>query len=170
MKMIIGGKKVPASDGGLIELINPATQQVIGAIPNATYEDVDLAITNACEGFREWSAYPLSERIKILRRFTELLIVNCEELATYITEDMGKLLVESRNCVISSKTLAETFLEHAACLNTDVLPEGNHGKAPNDISFTVRDPLGVVVAIVPFNWPVDLITHKSSCDGKCSDC
>lgn len=161
MKMIIGGKKVPASDGGLIELINPATQQVIGAIPNATYEDVDLAITNACEGFREWSAYPLSERIKILRRFTELLIVNCEELATYITEDMGKLLVESRNCVISSKTLAETFLEHAACLNTDVLPEGNHGKAPNDISFTVRDPLGVVVAIVPFNWPVDLITHKS---------
>lgn len=161
MKMIIGGKKVDASDGGVIELVNPATQRVTETIPNATQEDVNLALDNAQKGFREWSAYTLGDRISILRRFSRLLTEHCEEIANYITEDMGKLLSESRSCVMNSSGLAETFLEYAACLDTEVMPEGNHGKSPTDIEFTIREPLGVVVAIIPFNWPIDLITHKS---------
>lgn len=161
MKMIIGGKKVDASDGKVASLINPADLQFIDTVPTATKQDADQAIKNAQKGFREWSAYPLEKRIAILRKFIELYDENSEALARYITRDMGKLINESRGCISDTKILMETFLDHAACLGTEVLPVGNHGKNADDLVITVREPLGIVVAIIPWNWPVDLLAHKS---------
>lgn len=162
MKMIIGGKKVDSSDGNVSNLINPVNQQVIDTVPKATKEDIELTICNAQKGFKEWSEYSLDRRITILKRFIELYMDNAEEIARYITEDMGKLIKEARECVAPhTKVLMETYLEHAACLGTEVLPVGNHGKNANDLVLTVREPLGIVVAILPWNWPIDLLAHKS---------
>lgn len=161
MKMIIGGKKVDSSEGGVINLINPMSQEVIDSVPQAAKDDVEKAIGNAQKGVKEWAEFTLSQRVEILKRFIELYSKNYEEIARYITEDMGKLINESRACVANTKVLMETFLEHAACLGTEVLPIGNHGKNPNDLIFTIREPLGVVAAIIPWNWPIDLLAHKS---------
>lgn len=122
MKMIIGGKKVDSSDGKVANLISPFDQKVIGTVPVATREDVELTICNAQKGFKEWGEYSLDRRINILKKFIELYKENSEEIAQYITEDMGKLIKEARGCVAGTKVLMETFLEHAACLGTEVLP------------------------------------------------
>ena len=162
MKMIIGGKKVDSSDGSLINLVNPANQMVVDTVPLATKDDINLAITNAQNGFIQWSAYSLEQRITILKKFIQLFSANSEEIAHYITEDMGKLIGEARDCVDPhTRILMESYLEYAACLGSEVLPLGNHGKTPDDLVLTVREPLGIVVAIIPWNWPVDLLAHKS---------
>ena len=161
MKMIIGGKKVDSSAGNVINLINPADQKHIDTVPKATREDVEQTICNAQKGYNEWAQYSLDQRITILKNFMELYLDNADKLARYITEDMGKLITEARGCIADTKVLMETFLAHAACLGTEVLPVGNHGKNPNDLVFTVREPLGIVVAIIPWNWPIDLLAHKS---------
>ena len=168
MKMIIGGKKVDSSEGKVIELINPADQKLIDTVPKASREDVEQTICNAQKGFKQWMAYPLDQRIAILKKFIELYMNNAEEMARYITEDMGKLITEARACIADTKVLMETFLEHAACLGTEVLPVGNHGKNPNDLVLTVREPLGIVVAIIPWNWPVDVnqLEAKAYCSWK----
>ena len=154
-------KKVGSYDGKVISLINPANQKVTDTVPMATKEDIELTICNAQKGFKEWSEYSLEERINVLKKFIDLYSDNAEEISRYITEDMGKLIKEARDCVANTRRLMETFLEHAACLGTDVLPVGNHGKNADDLVLTVREPLGVVVAIIPWNWPIDLLAHKS---------
>ncbi len=69
MKMLIGGKKVDSSDGRTIDVINPATLEVLGTVPSADWEDLDLILDNAQNGLREWSKIPLFTRIEILKKF-----------------------------------------------------------------------------------------------------
>ena len=72
MKMLIGGKEVDASNGAVIENINPATGKVINTFPSATAEDVELTIQNAVEGQKEWAAIPFHKRMEILEKFVTL--------------------------------------------------------------------------------------------------
>ncbi len=161
MQMIIGGKKVDASNGKTIDVLNPATLQVIDTIPAATKDDINLAVTNAVEGFKEWSQLCVGERVKVLRRFLELYRENMEELARLVSEDGGKTINDARACVDWTADIIDTYIEWARYMNTDVIPEGIREGAKNDLVFTVRQPLGVVVAIIPFNYPVDQLTHKA---------
>lgn len=161
MKMIIGGKKVDASNGQTIDVLNPATMQVIDTVPSATKEDIDAAVTNAVEGYKEWSQLCLGERVVILRKFLELYRANMEELAQLVSEDGGKTINDARACIGWTADIIDTYIEWSRYMNTDVIPEGIRAGNKGDLTLTVRQPLGVVVAIIPFNYPIDQLTHKA---------
>ena len=161
MLMLIGGKKVPASDGKTIDVINPATMQAIDTVPAATEEDINTAVTNAVEGFKEWSAYPIYERLEILRKFKELYLAHAEELAVLIRKEVGKTLAEARACVGWTTDLIDFYIEQSRFVNGDVMKDGSYPGHEKDLVMSVRQPLGVVVAVIPFNYPVDQLSHKA---------
>ena len=160
MKMLIGGKKVDASDGATIEVYNPATMQVIDTIPVATEEDVALAVAHACEGFKTWSKTPLYKRIEILKTFHRKLQEHSEELARLMSAEVGKTITLARDCLNWSAAMVEGFLEHARVMGTEVIPVSNRMTTEGAMIVTVREPLGVIAGILPFNYPIDQITHK----------
>lgn len=160
MQMIIGGKKVDASNGATIPVYNPATLQQIDTVPSATWEDVDLALHNARKGLEVWSKFPLYKRIDVIRAFHKLLVENSQELINLVVAEVGKPLQQGIRCLNTAAIATEQYIEHARCLETEVLPINNRPGVENDMILTVREPLGVVVGILPFNYPITLLTHK----------
>lgn len=95
-KMIIGGKSADASDGAVLNNYNPYTGELIGTVPAATKEDVDLAIANAVEGQKEWAALRNDERDAIINKFLALYDEHAEELAQLLSREGGKTISECR--------------------------------------------------------------------------
>ena len=160
MKMLIGGKLVDASNKETIDVVNPATMQVVDTVPSATKEDIDLALDNAVKGFKEWSEYPIFERINILRRFKKLYLEHGEEIAQLLCEDGGKTISLSRACVDWTSDLIDFYIEQSRTVCGETMPEGSYAGHDHDFVITTRQPLGVVVTIIPFNYPNDQISHK----------
>ena len=162
MKMIIGGKKVDASDGKTMPVFNPSNNEAIDYVPVATKADIEQAITNAQKGFKEWSAYPLYRRIEIARRFVELWVENSEELVTYIMKEAGKPYKAAKTEVeVYTKPFFEEYIEGARFMGGMTIPEGNRYNNVGHLITTVREPLGVVVGILPFNYPASQVPHKA---------
>ena len=84
MQMLIGGKFVDASDGGKLDIVNPATGEVIDSVPAGTLDDLDKAISLAVEGQKEWNNVPLHEKTRILEKYACLIEENVEEIAKII--------------------------------------------------------------------------------------
>lgn len=160
MLVPIGGKYV--GDGRpAIEVINPVTQEVLDTIPDVTTEDIDLAVSAAKEGLREWSSLTQLQRNKILRKFVELYEVHRHELAALLTRETGKILSESEGEMDSCTNLTNGYCEKAAHMYGNSLPGGSTlGGGDHDIIFTRREPLGIVACLLPFNFPIDLFGHK----------
>jgi len=142
----------------VLDSINPATEQIVARFAKAREEDVNLAVTAARKAFDSgiWSDLPASERGRILRRAAELLREKSEEFAVAETLDTGKPIFESRNIDIPT---AIDSLDYYASMAVDILgkciPVG--GAA---LDYTVREPLGVVAAITPWNFPLVLALRK----------
>ena len=147
MQMIIGGKKVNASNGATVPVFNPATLKQIDSVPVATWEDVDMALNNARNGLAIWSNYPLHKRIDIIRQFYGLLVKNKQELIDLVVAEVGKPLPQGVRCLNTAAIATEQYIEHARCLETEVLPINNRAGVESDLLITVREPLGVVVGI-----------------------
>jgi acyl-CoA reductase-like NAD-dependent aldehyde dehydrogenase len=160
MKMIIGGKHVDASDKATMDVINPATLEVIDTVPFATHEDVSLALKNAQAGFREWSQMPLYERIRILYKFADILEERMEELVKIDCRESGKAISLCRGETIEALVIFRGYCEKARNFGGEVLPLDTEKRIENDLIITVREPIGVVGCIIPFNYPVELFAHK----------
>ena len=160
MKMIIGGQKVNASDGKTMESINPYTRKVIDVFPSATAADINLAVENAVSGSKEWMHTPLHKRIAILIRFTELLSAHQEEITSLLVKEMGKPVLQAKGEVGVALARAGAFIEGARQLGGTSYPPSSRTVNEGDMIFTIRQPLGVVVAIVPFNFPVANLLTK----------
>lgn len=160
MKMILGGKAVDASDGKTIDVFNPATMEVIDTVPAATQQDVDQAIANAVAGFAQWSALPLWRRIDVIKTFRGKLQEHVEELAHILTREMGKPISQAREEALSTAESTEAYIEGAHLLSGAAYPPGNRQGVEGNLILTVREPLGVVVAISPFNFPLGTLTNK----------
>lgn len=154
MKMIIGGQKVDSSDGKTIDVINPATMEVIDSIPAATKGDIDTAIKNAQAGFEEWSAYPLHKRAEILKVSVRKMYENIDELATLIQREQGKPIMHARGEVATSAERTNTLVQSAILLEGKSIAGDNFPATTGNMIVTVRQPLGVVVAVIPFNFPL----------------
>jgi aldehyde dehydrogenase (NAD+) len=149
---VIAGEVIDtASDR--IEVVNPATEEVIASVPAGTAADVDAAVSAASGAFPSWSATPLAERAAIVRRISEGLTARNEEIAATITAEMGSPITFSRR--VQAGLPAATSGGIAALLDGGYSFEEEIGN-----SLVVREPIGVVGCITPWNYPLHQIVAK----------
>jgi succinate-semialdehyde dehydrogenase/glutarate-semialdehyde dehydrogenase len=160
MKMIIDGKFADASDGATIEVLNPATGKVLDTVPAATEADVQRAVEKAVAGQKLWAKVPVYERGEILLRFVDLVDEAKERLAQTLSQETGKPISEARGEVANIPIAFKAFVEKAKHLYGKVIPNGLEKNQENHILLTLREPLGVVACIIPFNFPCDLFDQK----------
>lgn len=164
MKMIIGGKRVDSADGRTIDVINPANGQFLDTIPMATEEDVQLAVDNARKGQKEWQAIPLMEREKIIQKFVGLLEDHKKEIIAVCTRECGKHVGTTIFEYNQTASVFTGYMEAAKRLDGKMLVPGSEpghdGKTASDMILVTHEPLGTVVAIVPFNAPMLLYSYK----------
>ncbi|NBM18353.1 aldehyde dehydrogenase family protein [Streptomyces sp. GC420] len=152
-KHFIGGEWVPAGSTEVIEVVNPADEKVIGSIPAGVPEDVDRAVRAATRAFEEWSQASPEYRAGYLRRIHQALEARAEEIARLVAREVGTPVQESR--VLQSGLPVFTFAQAAGlAAGYDFGPEeiGN--------SHVVREPVGVVGCITPWNFPLHQVSLK----------
>src|SRR5262245_53345275 len=159
-KLLIGGQWVEASDSKTFETINPATGEVLTQIASGTKADVDRAVTSARNAFDDpngaWQKMSASDRGKLLWRIADLIEKNIEEIAEIETLDNGKPIFESR--YVDVPMVADVFRYYAGWA-TKIHGETINSRA-NAFTYTLREPVGVVAAIVPWNFPLLLAAWK----------
>ncbi|MDR1938957.1 MAG: aldehyde dehydrogenase family protein [Tannerellaceae bacterium] len=160
MKMFIGGSAVNASDGAEIDVINPATHQVIDKVPSATKEDVDGAVEKAHLGFLEWSAVPLFKRIEIMYNYTNILEDRLDELIALACRESGKAITLCRAEAKQSVEVFRCYAEKARNFGGETMPIDSEERVQYDFLAVIREPLGVVGCVIPFNYPMELYAHK----------
>ncbi len=160
MQMLLGGKWADAANGATMEVVNPANGQVFDTVPRATVEDAKFAIASAVEGQKEWVALPLYQRNEILRHFIALVQDHQEELAQAITRECGKPLAQARGEVDSICQTLDGYLAAGTTLYGKSMPVFSEKGREHDMIFTIYEPLGVIVAICPFNFPLSMFAHK----------
>jgi acyl-CoA reductase-like NAD-dependent aldehyde dehydrogenase len=149
-----------ADGNGVIPVTNPFDNSIIDTVPKATADDVDRALAYAVNGARIMRKIAGHDRYKILMRASQLMEERLEDLARTITMEEGKILAESR---VEVSRAVETLIgsaEEAKRLGSEVVPLDGAPGSGNRFGFTLRVPCGVVLAITPFNFPLNLVAHK----------
>jgi succinate-semialdehyde dehydrogenase/glutarate-semialdehyde dehydrogenase len=145
----IGGEWVGADDGAVVEVNNPATQQVIGSIPKLGTDETRRAVEAADAAWPAWRAKTAKERAGVLRRWYELMLENQEDLARIMTSEQGKPLAEAMGEVVYAASFLEWFAEEAKRIYGDVIP----GHQADKRIVVLKQPVGVVASITPWNFP-----------------
>ena len=152
----IDGAWADAADGGTIDVDNPADNSVIGTVPRMGAGETRRAIEAANDAYPDWRARTGKERAAILRRWYELVIENQEDLAVLMTTEQGKPLAESMGEIVYGASFIEWFAEEAKRIYGDTIPQHQHDKR----IVVVKEPVGVVASITPWNFPNAMITRK----------
>ncbi len=160
MRNLVNGREFDSSDGEAIEVRNPANNQLIATVPSSTDEDVDFCVKSAIEAQKHWAEVPLYERGKILERFANLVERDAETLAITLCRETGKTIKEARAEVANTRTFVSAYVEKAKHLYGINIPAGNEPGVEKTMQFTIRQPIGVVACIIPFNFPCDLFGQK----------
>ncbi|KAJ0975933.1 hypothetical protein J5N97_017898 [Dioscorea zingiberensis] len=153
---LIGGKWVDAYDGKTIQVKNPATGDVIVSVPCMGERETSDAISSSHETFNSWSKLTASERSKCLRKWYDLIISHKEDLALLITLEQGKPLNEALGEINYGASFIEFFAEEAKRVYGDIIPSTLSDRR----LFVLKQPVGVVGAITPWNFPLAMITRK----------
>jgi acyl-CoA reductase-like NAD-dependent aldehyde dehydrogenase len=154
--ILINGRWGPATANGTREIRNPATLDVLGTVSDCNANDVRSAVAAARQAQVAWWRMPGVEKGTLLHDVARRIRILDEELSTLLTRETGKPLCESVDCI---EWVAACFDYYAE------VGRSNHGRsfppvAPHQINFTIKEPLGVVAAIVPFNFPLLLAAWK----------
>lgn len=160
MKMLIGGKAADAADGKTIDVINPATGKLVDTVPAATAEDVARAVACAKAAQKEWAKIPVYERVEIMYKFIELVERDKEDLARTLSDETGKCITEARAEIANIPVAFKAFSERAKHFYGHTIPEGMEAGQDKNILIIRKEPLGVVAAVIPFNFPCDLFDQK----------
>ena len=160
MKMIINNTFVDACDNTTINIVNPFTGLVIDTVPNATSKDVDKAVKVAKKAQVKWAEVPVHEKVSKLKKFLDLVDKNKLNLAKTLCQETGKPLSQAKAEIGNIRIGFEAFMEKAKHLYGNVIPYGTEAGQEKTLQLTQREPLGVVVAIIPFNFPCDLFDQK----------
>ncbi|MET2985381.1 aldehyde dehydrogenase [Aureibaculum conchae] len=153
----IDGKFVNPTHNGWLDNINPANGEVYGQIPNSTVEDIEKAYTAAKSAFGQWSQTSLEERSRILIKISELLENNLEHFAKAESKDNGKPVSLAKAVDIPRAASNFRFFGNAI---TQFASESHESVGQNAINYTLRQPIGVVGCISPWNLPLYLFTWK----------
>jgi len=154
----IGGAWMDSNSGDRVEVVNPATGHVIGHIPDMGEEETRTAIEVAQGAWGAWRALTGKARGAVLRRWFDLVSQATEDIARIMTVEQGKPLAESRGEVAYGASFIEWFAEEAKRTYGDVIPQ----TLPDRRYFVIRQPIGVVGAITPWNFPLAMISRKTA--------
>lgn len=160
MKMIIDGKKVDSKSGQTFDVIAPATGKPVDSVPKATAEDVDMAVTAAVKGQKEWEKVPVHERAQVLYKFLDLVDDNFEDLAQILMQENGKPITEARAEIGNIRTGFSAFAEAGKHYYGSIIPPGSEPGQDTHLQLVTREPIGVVACVIPFNFPCDLYDQK----------
>ncbi len=160
MKMIIGDGRVDAAGGKTIPVTNPYDGSLVDTVPDAGKEDIDRAVAYAVRAQKEWKKVPVHERVAHAQAFLDLVREQKEDLARTMTLESGKTITESRNEINNLFTAWPAFCEMAKHLYGEVFPVAGERGQEKNLTMAVREPIGVVACVVPFNFPANLFTQK----------
>jgi succinate-semialdehyde dehydrogenase/glutarate-semialdehyde dehydrogenase len=152
----IDGQWVPADSGATLPVTNPATGELLGTAPNMGAAETRRAIAAGAAAMPAWAAKTAKERAGVLRRWHDLMMANQEDLAVLMTAEQGKPLAEARGEVAYAASFLEWFAEEGKRLYGEIIP----GHQPDKRIVVLRQPVGVVAAITPWNFPAAMITRK----------
>ena len=153
----IDGGWTAADNGAALEVKNPATSQKLGSIPNMGAAETARAIAAASAALPAWRARTAKDRALIMRRWFDLMMQHQDDLATLMTAEQGKPLAESKTEIAYAASFIEWFGEEAKRLYGDIIP----GHQADKRIMVLRQPVGVVAAITPWNFPSAMITRKA---------
>ncbi len=154
--MFINGEWIEARSGATFEVTNPATGEVIGRMPDGGADDARDAVAAADDAFASWSTTTAFHRADVLMKAWELMSERADELARLMTTEQGKPLRAARFEVGYAADFIRWFAEEARRLSGEWLPSGR----PDQRFLSVRQPVGVVAAVTPWNYPISMLTRK----------
>jgi len=152
----IDGAWIDAADGKSIDVNNPATGEIIASVPSLSAAETRHAIEAADAAWPAWRSKTAKERANIMRRWYDLMMENQEDLAVLMTSEQGKPIAESRGEIAYAASFIEWFAEEAKRVYGDTM---NH-PLPGKRIVVIKQPIGVVAAITPWNFPAAMITRK----------
>ncbi|HBX72363.1 MAG TPA: succinate-semialdehyde dehydrogenase (NADP(+)) [Halieaceae bacterium] len=154
----IGGTWVDADDGATFPVSNPANGELLVRVAKVGATETRRAIEAASLAMEGWKAQPAKIRAGVLRKWFDLMLENQEDLATIMTAEQGKILAESRGEVAYGASFIEWFGEEAKRIDGDVIP----GPSADRRIVCIKQPVGVVAAITPWNFPNAMIARKAA--------
>lgn len=155
-KMFINGTWTKADSGNSFSVINPATGEILGTVPNADSSDTKKAIEAAATAFKTWSKTTANERSELLRNWFELIVAEKKEIAKIMTSEQGKPLNEAETEVLYAASFVEWYAEEAKRVYGETIPAWKNNKR----ILVAKQPVGIVGAITPWNFPAAMITRK----------
>ncbi|CAN5291633.1 NADP-dependent succinate-semialdehyde dehydrogenase [soil metagenome] len=139
-----------------IDVDDPATGEIIGRVPSLGAVETEQAVAAAAEAMTGWAARTAGDRAKVLRRYFDLIMAHQDGLAAILTQEQGKPLAEAKGEIAYAASFIEWFAEEAKRVYGDVIP----GHAVDKRIIVLKQPIGVVAAITPWNFPAAMITRK----------
>lgn len=155
-QVYINGQWLDADDGKSLPVTNPATDEIIGRVPSVSAAQVEQAVQAAEAALEGWKQKTAKERSALLRTWFNLIVENQEDLAVILSTEQGKPITESRGEILYGASFIEWFAEEAKRTYGDVIPHDKQGRR----LVVIKQPVGVVAAITPWNFPNAMITRK----------
>lgn len=160
MRNLIGNEWKISSTKEVIKVHNPYNGIVIDTIPNSSFDDINEAVKLSDKAKKRWSGITINERCEILLKFKDLVKKEQFELAKLLTNETGKNITESEEEIECLVDLTTAFIEKARHMYGNVIPRGLDSKNESTIELTTREPIGIIAAILPYNFPVITFAHK----------
>ncbi len=158
VQLHINGEWRAARSGKSLPVINPATEEVIGAVAHAGTDDLDEALEAAAKGFALWKKVSAFDRSKLMRKAADLLRSRADMIAALMTQEQGKPLGEAKMEVMAGADVIDWFAEEARRAYGRVIP----ARAEGVYQLVVKEPIGPVAAFTPWNFPINQVVRKLS--------
>lgn len=155
MEMFIDGSWAPAVSGATQPVTNPTAGTVIDTVPTGDERDADIAIRAADRALAGWRATPVAERARLQRRAAQLMRDNAERIGRVLTAELGRPVAAAITEIQRSADLLDVYAEEGLRLHSEII-----AASPGEKILVTREPVGVVVAITPFNYPITLLCFK----------
>jgi acyl-CoA reductase-like NAD-dependent aldehyde dehydrogenase len=162
MKMLIDSQWVEASDKTWMSIRNPGTGEEIDKVPKATLQDAERVVAAAQKGKEAMRRLTALQRYEILTRVAQAIDARVGELGKFLAQENGKPILQTRAEVAVTANIFRNFAEEGKRIFGRVMPVDAVRGNERHFAITIRQPLGVVAAIVPFNYPVELWGHKAA--------
>jgi succinate-semialdehyde dehydrogenase/glutarate-semialdehyde dehydrogenase len=158
VSLFIDGAWSKAASGKTLTVLNPATGEALGALAHADRADLDRALAAAEKGFATWRKISAYERSKIMRKAADLLRARADDIAKLMTQEQGKPLVEAKGETLAGADVIDWFAEEARRAYGRVIP----ARAEGIYQLVLKEPVGVVAAFTPWNFPINQAVRKIS--------
>jgi succinate-semialdehyde dehydrogenase / glutarate-semialdehyde dehydrogenase len=156
VQLHIDGRWRNAADNRTIDVVNPATEEVIGTVAHASKADLEEAVAAADRGFKVWREIPAYERSKVMRKAADLLRERADQVAKILTMEQGKTIAEAKIETMTAADVIEWFAEEGRRAYGRLIPARMSGV----YQMAIREPVGPVAAFTPWNFPVNQVVKK----------